>query len=136
MKDLRESLSEKFDTVNEKLDLDDEMKLWRKRSEDEFGSELGKMTDCIRDYEVPYKDEYGITNYPSEMFQSLYALDGNRQQVAIKALRYLFQHDLVCPDTDYNFCVQDDNLTALAEIANNIARMGKLSDTAIATICR
>lgn len=136
MKDLRESLSEKFDTVNEKLDLDDEIKLWRKRSTDEFGMELVKLTECIRDYEVPYKHEYGITNYPSEMFQSSYALDGNRQQIAIKALRYLYQHDLVCPDTDYKFHVEDDNLAALADIANNIARMGKLSDTAIATICR
>lgn len=77
-----------------KMTLDEEMELWKKRSNDEFGQILTKIKDATKDY--LYSWEYMGIEY-NELSEPItaYALDGNRFYTATQIKNILLEFDIL-----------------------------------------
>lgn len=77
-----------------KMTIEEEMKLWDERSNDEFGKILKKIDTATRDYFSSWS-EFGIEyNVLSNIIAS-YALDGNRLYVAKRIKEILTNYDIL-----------------------------------------
>lgn len=63
------------------MTIDEEMKLWEDRSNDEFGKILNTIKELTKDYFCAEPDEYGIFSTPISNCIAWYSLDGNRKYV-------------------------------------------------------
>ena len=76
------------------MNLDEEMKLWDERANDEFGKVLKKIKKATKDYLYSW-EEMGIEyNILSEYITS-YALDGNRMFAAKHIYNILENYDIL-----------------------------------------
>lgn len=76
------------------MTIDEEMKLWEERANDEFGTILKQIKEATKDYLYSW-EEMGIEyNILSEYITS-YALDGNREYVAKSVKNILTEYDIL-----------------------------------------
>ena len=76
------------------MTLDEEMKLWETRSNDEFGTLLKKIQKATKDYLYSWK-EFGIEYNPLSEYITYYALDGNREYTAKSIKNILENYDIL-----------------------------------------
>ena len=74
------------------MTIDDGIKLWEDRSNDEFVKILNTITELTKDYFCAEPDEYGIFSTPISNCIAWYSLDGNRKYVytQMKCILYNF----------------------------------------------
>lgn len=76
------------------MNLDEEMKLWEERANDEFGQILRKIAKATIDYLYSWK-EMGIEYNVLSAYISSYALDGNRKFAAEHIYNVLENYDIL-----------------------------------------
>jgi len=76
------------------MTLDEEMKLWDERANDEFGRILKKIQKATKDYLYSWV-EMGIEYNILSEYISSYALDGNRQYTAKAIYNILYNYDIL-----------------------------------------
>ena len=78
------------------MTLDEEMKLWEDRSNDEFGKILRAIKEIVKDYFLTEEDEYGLGGtMPLDTFIAEYALDGKRKRTYINVKNLLMLYDIL-----------------------------------------
>lgn len=93
------------------MTLDEEMKLWEERANDEFGQILEKIKKATKDYLYSW-EEMGIEyNILSEYITS-YALDGNRKYTAKAIYNILKNYDILGNHRNVNRLVSEMNKLA------------------------
>ena len=76
------------------MTIDEEMKLWETRANDEFGQILKKIQKASKNYLYSWNDmgiEYNILSEPI----TSYALDGNSEFTAKQVYRILYNYDII-----------------------------------------
>lgn len=76
------------------MNLDEEMKLWEERANDEFGQILKKIAKATKDYLYSWK-EMGIEYNVLSEYIIGYALDGNRKYTAKAIYNILYNYDIL-----------------------------------------
>ena len=76
------------------MNLDEEMKLWEERANDEFGHILKKIAKATKDYLYSWK-EMGIEYNVLSEYITGYALDGNREYTAKAIYNILYNYDIL-----------------------------------------
>ena len=76
------------------MTLDEEMKLWEERSNDEFGQILTKIKKATKDYLYSWT-EMGIESNALSEYITGYALDGNRKYTTKAIYNVLYTHDIL-----------------------------------------
>jgi len=76
------------------MNIDEEMKLWENRANDEFGQILVKIKKATKDYLYSW-EECGIEYNVLSDFITGYALDGNRSYTAKAIKNILTNHDIL-----------------------------------------
>ena len=76
------------------MTLEQEMKLWQTRSNDDFGKYLDKVDKMYREYIGEDESEYGFTTTPISHLKSIYALDGDAKSVYKKVQAIIEDYDL------------------------------------------
>jgi len=76
------------------MNLDEEMKLWEERADDEFGQILKKIANATKDYLYSWK-EMGIEYNVLSEYITGYALDGNRKYTAKAIYNILYNYDIL-----------------------------------------
>lgn len=94
-----------------KMTLDEEMKLWEERSNDEFGQILTKIKKATKDYLYSWT-EMGIEYNALSEYITGYALDGNRKYTAKSIYNILYNYDILGNHKNVKKLV--DQLTKLA----------------------
>ena len=84
-----------------KLTLDEEMKLWETRDNDEFGKTLRAIRDLTNDYFPVEEDEFGMSSTPISHYSAQYALDGEkvRKSIAKSVHDILYNYDILNNDS-------------------------------------
>ena len=77
-----------------KMTLDEEMKLWETRANDEFGEILKKIQKATKDYLYSW-EEMGIEYNVLSEYITGYALDGNRKYTAKAIYNVLYNYDII-----------------------------------------
>lgn len=77
------------------MNIDQEMKLWEKRSNDEFGTILKQIKEACADYFVAEEDENGILSTPIDDYIAAYAVYGNRKRISTSVRGILFNYDIL-----------------------------------------
>ena len=77
-----------------KMTLDEEMKLWETRANDEFGQILTKIDEATKDYLYSWT-EMGIEHNPLSEYITAYSLDGNRKYTATHIKAILEDYDII-----------------------------------------
>ena len=93
------------------MTLDEEMKLWEERANDEFGKILTKIKKATKDYLYSWNEmgiEYNVLSEPI----TLYSLDGNRSYTANVIKNILINYDILGNHKNVKKLV--DQLTKLA----------------------
>lgn len=78
--------------------LDEEMKIWEERSNDEFGKILHAIKELTKDYFFVEEDEYGNYVTPISDYIVAYSLDGNRKYTASVIKNILENWDILGND--------------------------------------
>ena len=76
------------------MNLDEEMKLWEERANDEFGQILTKIKKATKDYLYSWT-EMGIESNALSEYITSYSLDGNRKYTAKAIYNVLYTHDIL-----------------------------------------
>ena len=76
------------------MTLDEEMKLWDERANDEFGKILEKIKKATKDYLYSW-EEMGIEYNILSEYITGYALDGNRKYTAKSIYNILENYDIL-----------------------------------------
>lgn len=76
------------------MTLDEEMKLWETRANDEFGQILKKIQKASKNYLYSW-NEMGIEYNALSEYITGYALDGNREFTAKQVYRILYNYDIL-----------------------------------------
>lgn len=76
------------------MNLDEEMKLWEERANDEFGQILKKIAKATKDYLYSW-EEMGIEYNVLSEYITAYALDGNRKYTAVAIYNILYNYDIL-----------------------------------------
>ena len=76
------------------MTLDEEMKLWEERANDEFGQILKKIKLATKDYLYSW-EECGIEYNVLSDFITGYALDGNRKYTTKCIYNILYNYDIL-----------------------------------------
>lgn len=76
------------------MTLDEEMKLWEERENDEFGQILTKIKKATKDLLYSW-EEMGIEYNPLSSYITSYALDGNRKYTAKCIYNVLENYDIL-----------------------------------------
>jgi ABC-type glycerol-3-phosphate transport system substrate-binding protein len=76
------------------MNLDEEMKLWDERANDEFGKVLKKIKKATKDYLYSW-EEMGIEYNILSEYITGYALDGNRKFAAKHIYNILENYDIL-----------------------------------------
>lgn len=97
------------------MNLDEEMKLWKERENDEFGKTLKAIRDLTNDYFCVEEDEFGLTHTPISHYLAVYSLDGEKTRKSITKSIYniLDNYDILSVDEGVNSLVNE-----LKRIAN------------------
>ena len=77
-----------------KMTLDEEMKLWETRANDEFGQILKKIQKATKNYLYSW-EEMGIEYNILSEYVTSYSLDGNRKWTAIHIKAVLENYDIL-----------------------------------------
>ncbi len=78
-----------------KLTIDEQMKIWEARANDEFGQTLKEINEkAFRDW-FNEDDEDGIISTPISHYITAYALDGDRKYTAKKVLSIVEEYDMM-----------------------------------------
>lgn len=77
-----------------KLTLEQEMELWEKRANDEFGTLLKKIQKLATPYLYTW-EEMGIEYSPISEYITMYSLDGNRKYTATHVKLVLENYDIL-----------------------------------------
>lgn len=77
------------------MNIDQEMKLWEERSNDEFGTILKQIKEACIDYFVAEEDENGILSTPIDDYIAAYAVYGNRKRISTSVRGILFNYDIL-----------------------------------------
>jgi len=98
-----------------KMTLDEEMKLWEIRDNDEFGKILKAIRELTNDYFCIERDEFGIESTPISHYCAIYSLDGEkvRKSIAKSIYDILYNYDILGNDEGVENLVNE-----LIEIAN------------------
>ena len=80
------------------MSLDDEMKLWEDRSNDEFGKVLQAIKELTKDYFVAEEDEFGINSMPLDVYIAQYSVFGKRKSIALNVRDLLENYDILGND--------------------------------------
>ena len=94
-----------------KMTLDEEMKLWETRANDEFGQILKKIQKATKNYLYSWEEMCIEYNVLSEYITG-YALDGNRKYTAKAIYNILYNYDILGNHKNVKKLV--DQLTKLA----------------------
>ena len=76
------------------MNIDEEMKLWEERANDEFGQILKKIAKATKDYLYSW-EEMGIEYNVLSEYITGYALDGNRKYTAKAIYNVLYNYDIL-----------------------------------------
>ena len=76
------------------MNIEEEMKLWEERANDEFGTILKQIKEATKDYLYSWSDMGIEYNVLSEYITG-YALDGNREYVAKSIKNILTDYDIL-----------------------------------------
>lgn len=76
------------------MTLEEEMKLWKERENDEFGTILNKIKKSTKDYLCSW-EEMGIEYNAISEYITAYSLDGNRKYVATRIKEVLENYDIL-----------------------------------------
>ena len=76
------------------MTLEEEMKLWETRSNDEFGTILKKIQKATKDYLYSW-EEMGIEYNPLSEYVTSYAIDGDRKYTAKAIYNVLYNYDIL-----------------------------------------
>ena len=76
------------------MTLDEEMKLWEERANDEFGQILTKIKKATKDYLYSWT-EIGIESNALSEYITGYSLDCNRKYTAKAIYNVLYTHDIL-----------------------------------------
>lgn len=77
-----------------KMTLDEEMKLWEERANDEFGQILKKIKKSTKDYLYSW-EEFGIEYNSISEYIMAYSLDGDRRWTATHIKAVLEDYDII-----------------------------------------
>ena len=75
------------------MNLDEEMKLWEERANDEFGQILKKIAKATKDYLYSW-EEFGIEQNILSTYITGYSLDGDRKYTATHIQDILINYDI------------------------------------------
>lgn len=89
------------------MSLDDEMKLWEDRSNDEFGKVLQAIKELTKDYFVAEEDEFGINNMPLDVYIAQYSVFGRRKSIALNVRDLLENYDILGNDEGVDNLVKE-----------------------------
>ena len=76
------------------MTLDEEMKLWETRANDEFGQILKKIQKATKNYLYSWND-MGIEYNALSEYVTGYSLDGNREYTAKHIYNILYNYDIL-----------------------------------------
>lgn len=76
-------------------DLEDEILIWKKRENDEFGKILKKIEEKVIELFGVTKDEFGIECSPVSYVITAYSLDGNKKYTAKRIYQMLENYDMI-----------------------------------------
>lgn len=89
------------------MTLDEKMKLWEERSNDEFGKILQAIKEATKDYFCADEDEYGNYSTPISNYIVAYSLDGDRKYTA-KEIKYTLEnYDILGNDEGVDSLIKD-----------------------------
>jgi len=77
-----------------KMTIDEEMKLWETRANDEFGKILKKIQKATKNYLYSW-NEMGIEYNPLSEYIIAYSLDGDRKYTAKCIYNILYNYDIL-----------------------------------------
>ena len=80
------------------MNIDEEMKLWEERSNDEFGKVLHAIKKLTKDYFVAEEDEFGIKSMPLDIYIAQYSVFGRRKSIALNIRDLLENYDILGND--------------------------------------
>ena len=91
------------------MTLDEEMKLWETRANDEFGKTLKAIRELTNDYFCVEEDEFGIESTPISHYSAIYALDGEkvRKSIARSVYDILYNYDIIGNDEGISSLVKE-----------------------------
>ena len=89
------------------MNLDEKMKLWEERANDEFGKILQSIKELTKDYFYAEEDEYGNYVTPISNYITAYALDGNRKYTVSSIKNILENWDILGNDEGIDSLVKD-----------------------------
>ena len=95
------------------MNIDEEMKIWEERSNDEFGKILKAIKELTKDYFYSEEDENGIKFTPISNYIAEYSLDGNRKVTYARIHNILENWDILGNNEGVDSLVKELN-----EIAN------------------
>lgn len=94
------------------MTLDEEMKVWEDRSNDEFGKILQALKELTKDYFVSEEDEYGINSMPLDVYIAQYSVFGRRKSIALSIRDLLENYDILDNDEAIDSLVNElENLS-------------------------
>lgn len=76
------------------MTLDEEMKLWEERANDEFGTILNQIKEATKDYLYSW-EEFGIEYNSISEYITAYSLDGDRRWTATHIKAVLEDYDII-----------------------------------------
>lgn len=82
-------------TISKKLTIDEEMKVWEERANDEFGQTLNEINKKAFGEWFNEDDEEGIISTPISHYITAYALDGDRKYTARMVLSVIEEYDMM-----------------------------------------
>ena len=88
------------------MNIEEEMKLWEDRSNDEFGTILKSIREVTKDYLYSW-EEMGIEYNILSEYITGYALDGNREYTAKSIRNILYNYDILNNDKAVKSLVND-----------------------------
>lgn len=82
-------------TTSRKLTIDEEMKVWEERANDEFGQTLNEINKKAFGEWFNEDDENGTISTPISHYITAYALDGDRKYTARMVLSVIEEYDMM-----------------------------------------
>ena len=89
------------------MTLDEEMKIWEERSNDEFGKVLHAIKELTKDYFVAEEDEFGINSIPLDVYIAQYSVFGRRKSIALNIRNLLENYDILGNDEGVDNLVKE-----------------------------
>ena len=99
------------------MTLEEEMKLWEERENDEVGKLINLVYNETKDIIYSYTDEFGIEHNPIKSVLAMYELDGNAK-CSIRELKNILHNYDIC-----NF--ENVEYSNNPELANKIVEFEK-----------